>query len=85
MIQDAYALRDQRKVAQVEPYLPGPNGSLTRQPIIVILQDQWMFRMCDRLLQSNSWEIYSTFKTNQFRLSLYVVIEPNVMGFGIPL
>ena len=65
MMQDAYALRDLGKVAHVQPYLPGPNGSPARQPFILILQDKWMLEMCERLSQNNSWAIDSTFKTNQ--------------------
>ena len=85
MMQDAYALRDLGKVAHVQPYLPGPNGSPARQPFILILQDKWMLQMCERLSQNNSRAIDSTFKTNQFGLPLYAAIAPNAMGVGIPL
>ena len=68
MMQDAYALRDLGKVAHVQPYLPGEPGSPAIQPFILILQDQWMLEMCERLTLNNYWEIDSTFKTNQFGL-----------------
>ena len=40
MMQDAYELQDLGKVAHVQPYLPGPNGSPTQQPFILILRCQ---------------------------------------------
>ena len=85
MMQDAYALRDLGKVAHVQPYLPGEPGSPAIQPFILILQDQWMLEMCERLTLNNSWAIDSTFKTNQFGLPLYAAVAPNAMGIGIPL
>ena len=85
MMQDAYALRDLGKVAHVQPYLPGEYGSPARQPFILVLQDEWMLEMCERLSINNSWAIDSTFKTNQFGLPLYAAVAPNAMGVGIPL
>ena len=85
MMQDAYALRDLGKVAHVQPYLPGDKGSPAKQPFILILQDNWMLEMCERLSENNSWAIDSTFKTNQFGLPLYAAVAPNAMGIGIPL
>ena len=61
MMQDAYALRDLRKVARVQPYLPSECGSLAREQFIFVLQDQWMLEICERLSINNSWAIDSTF------------------------
>ena len=36
MMQDAYALQDLGKVAHVQPYFPGSNGSPSRQPFIFV-------------------------------------------------
>ena len=61
MMQDAYALKEQGKVAHVQPYLIDSNGSPTLQPFILILEDRWMLEMCVQLWQKNSWAIDSTF------------------------
>ena len=37
MMQDAYALKEQEKIAHFEPYLLGPDGSPTLQPLRLIL------------------------------------------------
>ena len=60
MMQEAYALKDQGKVAYIQPYIP------TKQPFVLIIQDQWMLNMCMRLSKNNAWAIDSTFKTNVF-------------------
>ena len=44
-----------------------------------------MLEVCERLSPNNSWAIDYTFKTNQFELSLYAVVAPTSMGFGILL
>ena len=85
MIQDAHTLWDLGKVAHVQPYLPGEYGSPARQPFILVIQDQWMLEMCERLSIKILWAIDSRFKTKQFRLALYAIVAPNTMGIGIPL
>ena len=47
MMQDAFALGDTGMVAHVQPYLPGEYGSPTREPSILVIQDQWMLEMCE--------------------------------------
>ena len=42
-------MRDLGKVAHVQPYLPSEYGSPARQPFILVLQDEWMLEMCERL------------------------------------
>ena len=79
MIREAYALKDQGKVAYIQPYIP------TKQPFVLIIQDQWMLNMCMRLSKNNAWAIDSTFKTNVFGLPLYAAVAPNEQGVGIPL
>ena len=41
MMQDVYALRDLGKVAHIQPYLPGLNGSPTQQPFIFKINGCW--------------------------------------------
>ena len=36
MMQEVYALKEQGKVAYVQPYIP------TKQPFVLIMQDKWM-------------------------------------------
>ena len=79
MIREAYALKEQGKVAYVEPYMPG------KQPFVLIMQDKWMLNMCIRLSKNNAWAIDSTFKTNVFGLPLYVAVAPNEKRLNIPL
>ena len=62
MMQEAYALKEQGKVAYVQPYIPG------KQPFVLIMQDKWMLNMCIRLSKNNVWSIDFTFKTNVFGL-----------------
>ena len=78
MMQEAYALKEQGKVAYVQPYIPG------KQPFVLIMQDKWMLNMGIRLSKNNAWAIDSTFKTNVFGLPLYATVAPNEHGVGIP-
>ena len=43
MMQEAYALKSQGKVVYVQPYIP------TKQLFVLILQDDWMLKMCIQL------------------------------------
>ena len=79
MIQEAYALKQEGKVAYVQLYIP------TKQSFVLIMQYQWMLNMCMCLSKNNAWAIDSTFKTNVFGLPLYAAVAPNEQGFGIPL
>ena len=47
MMQYAYALGDIGKVSHIQPYLPDECGSPTRQPFILVFEDQWMLEMCE--------------------------------------
>ena len=60
MIREAYALKEQGKVAYAQAYIP------TKQPFVLIIQDQWTLNMCMCLSKNNDWAINSTFKTNVF-------------------
>ena len=82
IMQDAYAIRDLRKVAHVQPYLHDSSKTPTMQPLILGLQDQSMLEMCEKLSLHNSWTIDSTVKTNQFGLPLYIVVAPKPWELG---
>jgi hypothetical protein len=81
MIMEARALTHEGKVLYVQLFNPGNNG----QSFVIIIQDNWMLQMCRNLSANNAWVIDSTFRTNQFRLSLYIVVAPHSQGIRIPL
>ena len=57
MMQDAYALKSQRKVGHVKPRIPSSNASLAWQPFILTIYDQRMLEMCEHLSCNNAWAI----------------------------
>ena len=79
MMNKAYVVQSQGKVAYIQPHIHG------KQPFILIIQDQWMLAMCNRLSYNSGWAIDATFKTNQFEVPLYAAVDPNKQAMCIPL
>ena len=67
-----------------EPYNPNAIDPKDR-PFILILQDDWMLNMAILFSINNAWATDSTFKTNNYGLSLYATVLPNQLGVGMPI
>ncbi|MCO5554036.1 hypothetical protein L7F22_007562 [Adiantum nelumboides] len=84
MYKEALKLKEQQKVLHCQPYNPDAPEERDR-PFILVIQDEWMLRMCMRFSSNNAWAINSTFKTNVFGMPLYAALVPNQHGVGLPL
>jgi hypothetical protein len=53
-MEEAYLLMCKGKVLHVQPYIVEGDGD---QLLVLIIQDDWMLKMCTKLSQNNSWAI----------------------------
>lgn len=75
-------LQAQGKILYYQPYA-SKNEDPKKIPFVVVIQDDFMQKSSLRFSSDNSWVLDSTFKTNQYGLTLYVAIVPNQDGIGI--
>ena len=61
------------------------NEDPKKRPFVLVTQNDWMRELAIQITPNSAWAIDSTFKTNQYELSLYAAMCPNNRGYGVPI